>query len=69
MNYKKNKAPKRLFFHPRAYYTGLNLEGISPQAFNFDHVLLGVVFSFTQSFSIKSTVALQVENLMPVRFM
>lgn len=66
---KKSKAQERLrVFCHHAYYTGLNIKGMSSQAFNFDHVLLGVVFSFTQMFSIKNTVVLQVENLIPLHF-
>lgn len=39
---------------------------LSSQTYNFDHILLGVFF--TQLFGVKSTVALQVESLMSVRF-
>lgn len=69
MTCRKSKAPKRLFFHHHAYYTALNFKVILLQAFNFYYVLLHVVFSLTQLLSTKNRVALQVDNLMPGRFM
>lgn len=44
----------------------LQFHELSSQIYDFDHVLLGVFF--TQLFSVKSTVALQIETVMPVRF-